>query len=1127
MDQPTHHDIPRRRRGKTILVLVLVTGLVFAALFAISLLLNSAAVKNALLQEVEQRTGHRLAAESVELKLFPRPRLDLRELRLFDQGSEAPLMSARHLDVVLRISPLLEGRVAAAYVVLESPRLAVRRHPSRQWTLGDRAPEAVSEPTGGQPSEILAMLGNLLIVDGTIAIVDESHSVLSERIQLTSVQLTMTEEIPGRTAKVQISGEMPQGSIGSAVFTIEGALAVVSGEAGAPQEAARALQADATIRLHRLDVRHIAASFGLKSTPTGSGPSAQFVGHVRLVPRPVGYDLIVTDWQAGFSEVALQGTATLTGLGTAQARASASLSASSVPLKHTLSQVPAEWVSPDIRDKLTEHAVEAFVSLHDAHVVADLGENRNVNIDGTVELRDGRFVLGGTHPPVRDVTATVIFDLEQLRITGLRGHYGTLRFSDGTALVTGWRAEPMIDLRISGEARAGDMIALLIDQGRFPRLASDLSQLEQVTGDVGMTAHLAGQPGKGDLDVEEVSVAIRNLGFRHQAVAVPFRQVQASIKVSPTEIELAHLSGQAGPARVEAGGRVLLSGEPSFQGMVLNVTVEGQSLAPWLHQAASEQFRPIAEGPVFLSTSVTGAVRAPRFHGKLTLDGTGFRVPHVFTKAKGAPAGIRFEGELHEDRLLSVRRCELIFPPVRLTGEGRIRLADDWEFRARIRSNALSLDKLPHGVRLGPVRAGIIKGGLKMEGRATDRTSWVTTGLLRVDHGLLEEQLQDPIKDLSMRLRFDGKNIEIRRLAFAVGESDIRLSGSIDGWLKDPRVKLVVESSQLDIASLKLARADGSSSDSFPVMRSWWGDGSVDATVLIDYAYYERTLLSGLSCRLRFQHGTLTIDRISGDTDDGHLGGRVVLNMSEQGRRSVRSSWQVSGLPVDRLAALIDDKPRISGWLAAKGGIQAEFGQDRLFRSTINSRRPISVIVERGHLFYAPVIAKVLSLMNLPALLKGKADLTKDGMPLDRLKLVFGVEDGIINVSEFLLDSPVLKISGTGRYDFIDDKFDAMVVASPLGQYSELLKSVPLFGKLFAGERQGFDTAIFQVKGPAKDPDVVYLPAESLMAGAKGTAKLAFDLLVNAITLPKEAFSMGEDDAPVEDDEVLEGPKGS
>jgi hypothetical protein len=131
-----------------------------------------------------------------------------------------------------------------------------------------------------------------------------------------------------------------------------------------------------------------------------------------------------------------------------------------------------------------------------------------------------------------------------------------------------------------------------------------------------------------------------------------------------------------------------------------------------------------------------------------------------------------------------------------------------------------------------------------------------------------------------------------------------------------------------------------------------------------------------------------------------------------------------------------------------------------------------------------------------------------------------------MNISEFLLDSPILKISGTARYDFIDDKFDGVMVASPLGQYSDLLKSVPLFGKLFSGERQGFDTAIFEVKGSAKDPSVVYLPAESLMAGAKGTAKLAFDLLVNAITLPEEAFSMAQDGSPAEEDVVQEGTRG-
>ena len=45
-----------------------------------------------------------------------------------------------------------------------------------------------------------------------------------------------------------------------------------------------------------------------------------------------------------------------------------------------------------------------------------------------------------------------------------------------------------------------------------------------------------------------------------------------------------------------------------------------------------------------------------------------------------------------------------------------------------------------------------------------------------------------------MRLHFDGKNIDIQQLTFTVGDSDMRLSGSITNWVEAPRVQLVVQS---------------------------------------------------------------------------------------------------------------------------------------------------------------------------------------------------------------------------------------------------------------------------------------------------------------------------------------------
>ncbi|MGC3975923.1 MAG: AsmA-like C-terminal domain-containing protein [Nitrospira sp.] len=191
--------------------------------------------------------------------------------------------------------------------------------------------------------------------------------------------------------------------------------------------------------------------------------------------------------------------------------------------------------------------------------------------------------------------------------------------------------------------------------------------------------------------------------------------------------------------------------------------------------------------------------------------------------------------------------------------------------------------------------------------------------------------------------------------------------------------------------------------------------------------------------------------------------------------------------------------------------MQAEFERGVLLPAALTSRQPVQILVEEGRMYHTPVLSTLLSVLNLPAVLQGQVNLEKEGMPFDRLKLAGSINNGVVYTKEFLLDSPVLKISGTGRYDILADEFDMVLATSPLGSYSAILKRIPLFGHLLSGDRQGFDTAVFELKGSANKPQLRYLPAESLMTGVKGTAQLAFDILVNAITLPQKAFSLVEE----------------
>jgi hypothetical protein len=174
------------------------------------------------------------------------------------------------------------------------------------------------------------------------------------------------------------------------------------------------------------------------------------------------------------------------------------------------------------------------------------------------------------------------------------------------------------------------------------------------------------------------------------------------------------------------------------------------------------------------------------------------------------------------------------------------------------------------------------------------------------------------------------------------------------------------------------------------------------------------------------------------------------------------------------------------------------------------------MILEDGRILNIPVISKLLAVMNLPAMLQGTVDLARDGLPFDQLRTVFSITNGIVAFEEIALASPILKISGAGHYDFVADQMDMVLATSPLGSYSDLLKRIPLFGRIFAGEREGLDTAVFEVKGTSADPNITYLPAESLSRGVKGTAQFALDILLNTLRFPKTLADdfLGEKDAP-------------
>ncbi len=100
-----------------------------------------------------------------------------------------------------------------------------------------------------------------------------------------------------------------------------------------------------------------------------------------------------------------------------------------------------------------------------------------------------------------------------------------------------------------------------------------------------------------------------------------------------------------------------------------------------------------------------------------------------------------------------------------------------------------------------------------------------------------------------------------------------------------------------------------------------------------------------------------------------------------------------------------------------------------------------------------------------------------------------------------------MKATAAGTADIHRDRLEGVVAVSPFGAYSDALKSIPLFGTIFSGERQGIATALFNLNGSLKDPQVVYMTKESFKNGLTGLGQLAFDVLKNIVLAPEKVLN--------------------
>jgi hypothetical protein len=777
-----------------------------------------------------------------------------------------------------------------------------------------------------------------------------------------------------------------------------------------------------------------------------------------------------------------------------------SMHTSTVDLEMIRQYVPKAWVPADIVPLWDKGQWGGELDITEARVTGSTREDVGTSITGTFRLNNG-YVTIPDWPTTEQIGGTVVVEPDRIQLSEVHGIYDGIPVDVTHGVLLFKESGPWGDVEIQGPVPADKVLHFITGL--------------EASSDFGVLNSWKILQGSGALRLRFAGNLLESSGFKFQfgeyqpqdlmlhipGLPHPLSHGHGKITFSRDSTVLEGIQGEVGIYPLSLSGTIAHKGESRFEPLNISAGFEGRDLLPV--SARPQRGGGVRlSGPLKTTLTLTGPTRHPKIKGAVEGDAAFIEVPSVLKKQAGQEATLEFDGQFLPGGIVRLERVELMMLPLRLRGQGAIRYQRDFTWEARLDSGPMYLGLLPEGIQVlgNMIQSGILEVQLKGSGQGTDWTRWNTKGWVALTEGVVAIRgVQDPISNLFVRLKVDRDQLDLKRMEFRLKDSEAVITGFMKDWKTTPVVSLMLDSPQFDI-DLLIPKAERSAiRDGIEWLAA---HGTLEGSVHIDRPTYKNLSGKKLSAMLKIHDNLVSVDKLQTMVEEhGTVGGRFFIHLPQGKPAAMRVSFQASDLPFKKVLQMLGDEQRkITGTMSARGMIQ---GHGRDAKGVVPSLNgSVEISLQDGYVRKGTILPRILALLNLPNVLRGKVDLEKTGFPFNNVSSKIRIEDGNFSTNNFLLNSSIMKISAAGLYGLQHDRLEGIAAVSPFGSYSDLLKNIPLFGRIFSGDRKGIATAMFSLTGSLGDPKVEYLPMESLKTGLTGLAQLAIDILKNTLTLP-------------------------
>ncbi len=231
---------------------------------------------------------------------------------------------------------------------------------------------------------------------------------------------------------------------------------------------------------------------------------------------------------------------------------------------------------------------------------------------------------------------------------------------------------------------------------------------------------------------------------------------------------------------------------------------------------------------------------------------------------------------------------------------------------------------------------------------------------------------------------------------------------------------------------------------------------------------------TGVQARISKKSNGISLEGFSGSLADGEVS--MEGNLDPQGVWGLRGTL-AGARSGEFLSALGLKEALIEGTLGIGVNIQggASNAPPGHYRGTL------SLEIDRGLIRRFPVLASVLSMMNLSQLLTGRLpDLSSEGMVFKSIRGTFQLDQGVLRTEDLRVESEAVVITMVGDIDLRSRQCDLKVGVQPFVGVDRFVDNIPVIRHYLAGPKRTVLATYFLVTGPLEQPEVNAIPFRSL-----------------------------------------------